>query len=224
MNTLNRIFIKHLLCAVFALSALIAHAGTSAAMPIISEVFYDAVGGDDGQTFVELAGEPGESLEGLVVEGINGSGGGVTVTLELHGEIAADGLFVVADMDGGGATLVGGADLLLNFDFQNGPDSVVLRDAGGVLDAVGYGVFDGDLVFAGEGSAALDVPAGASLARFFADVDTDDNALDFGSLAMPTPGTAEFQVLPEPSSGLLAATGLLTLGWLGRRRDRAHDV
>jgi len=192
--------------------------GTCLATPVISEVFYDAVGGDDSLTFVELAGAPGTSLDGWTFEGVNGSGGGVTVTVALFGEIPFDGLFVVADIDGGGATGVAGADLLANFDLQNGPDSVVLRDPdGAIFDAVGYGVFDGTLVFAGEGAPVADAPAGSSVARAFADVDTDDNALDFGVLAVPTPGAAEFQSVPEPSSGVLAVAGLGTLAWLGRR-------
>ncbi len=99
------------------------------AFPLISELFYDGVGGDDGQSFVELYGTPGGSLDGLVLEGVNGSGGGVTVSIALSGVFPADGLFVLADVDGGGTTLVPGADGLADFDFQNGPDSVVLRDA-----------------------------------------------------------------------------------------------
>jgi hypothetical protein len=172
--------------------ALTAGAGGAAATPLlISEVFYDAVGSDDQQSFVELSGPPGASLVGLVLEGINGSGGGVTLTIPLSGVVPADGLFVVADRDGAGQTLVANADLLANFDFQNGPDSVVLRDGGTVLDALGYGVFGASLVFAGEGAPAPDPAAGSSLARVFADVDTGDNAADFEILAVPTPGEAE---------------------------------
>ncbi len=48
-----------------------------------SEVFYDAVGADDGLSFVELSGEPGTSLDGLVLTGINGSNGAVTHSLAL---------------------------------------------------------------------------------------------------------------------------------------------
>ena len=50
------------------------------ALPLISEVFYDAVGTDDGLSFVELYGAPGTDLDGCVVEGINGTGGTVTDT------------------------------------------------------------------------------------------------------------------------------------------------
>ena len=44
---------------------------------MISEFFYDAVGSDDGLSFVELYGTPGASLTGLFVEGVNGANGAV---------------------------------------------------------------------------------------------------------------------------------------------------
>ena len=194
------------------------------ALPLISEVFYDGVGSDNGQSFVELYGAPGTLLDGLVLEGINGAGGGVTVTIALSGTIAADGLYLLADVDTGGSTGVPEPDAVANFDFQNGPDSVVLREAGGaVLDAVGYGVFDSGEVFAGEGSPVADAPAGSSIARLFADVDTDDNALDFAVLSSPTPGTAPLSV-PEPSTGLLAFSALAVLVTKGRRSARKRSL
>ncbi len=188
-------------------------AAPAAALPQLSEVFYDASGSDDGLIFVELWGTPGTGLDGLRIEGVNGSNGAVGPVLELSGSIPSDGLFVVADDAGDGTTAVANADLILDFDFQNGPDSIVLIGAGGVLDAIGYGDFDPDEVFAGEGSPAPDPPAGSSLARLFADLDSDDNAVDFAVLAEPTPGTAPVSV-PEPASGLLAAAGLLGLARL----------
>lgn len=202
-----------------AAGAVVATAAPAGALPLISELFYDAVGADDGQSFVELYGEPGSSLDGLVLEGRNGANGDVTVSIALSGSIPDDGIFLLADEGAGGATAVPGADALADFDFQNGPDSVVLRDTAGVVDAVGYGVFDAGEIFAGEGRPAPDVPSGSSLARWFADVDTDDNALDFTVLEMPTPGTAPLSV-PEPSTGALFATAL---GLVGLARRRAGD-
>jgi hypothetical protein len=187
------------------------------ALPLLSEVFYDAVGSDNGQVFVEVYGEAGANLDGLRIEGINGSGGSVTVSLALSGVIPADGLFVLADDAGGGVSSVPGADQLLDFDFQNGPDSILLRDGDVVLDALGYGVFDGGEIFAGEGIPSPDPPAGSSLARRFADIDTDDNAADFEVLQVPTPGSAPLSGIPEPSSGLLLAVGLVGLAHLGSR-------
>ncbi len=194
------------------------------ATPIISEFYYDAPGSDDGQSFVEIAGLAGTSLEGYVLEGVNGANGAVGPSVVLSGSIGANGLFVVADRLADGSTSVLGADLLANFDFQNGPDSVVLRQGGVVVDALGYGVFGAGEVYAGEGAPAPDVSAGQSLARLFANVDTDDNAADFVVLGTPTPGSAEFAVVPEPTTALLLSLGLGGLAAGGRRHPGiSHD-
>lgn len=188
------------------------------AAPLLSEVFYDAAGADDGQGFVELWGAPGTSLDGFVVEGINGANGAVTHTLLLGGVIGADGFFVVGDDRGDGQSDVAEVDQVLDFDFQNGPDGVVLRDASGVRDALGYGVFGAGTSFPGEGAPAPDAPSGASVARLFANVDSGDNALDFAVAATPTPGTGPLRPVPEPASATLLGAGLLWLASAGRRR------
>ncbi len=95
---------------------------------------------------------------------------------------------------------------------------MVLYDGELALDAVGYGEFGPNEVFAGEGVPALDAPAGSSLARAFADLDSNDNSLDFEVLSEPTPGSAELHAVPEPGSALLGSGGLLGLAILGRRR------
>jgi hypothetical protein len=196
-----------------ALLLILLGAAPAGALPLISEVYYDAVGADDGQSFVELYGVPGSSLDGLTLEAVNGADGSVTHTLVLSGSFGVDVLFVVADRTSDGSSQVADADLLLDFDFQNGPDSVRLLGAAGVLDALGYGVFGEGDVNAGEGAPAFDPPAGESVARRFANVDTDDNAADFVAGA-PSPGTAS---VPEPTAAALLGLGLLGLARFGRK-------
>jgi hypothetical protein len=204
-----------IVCLYFVLIAPVAGAAT-----LISEVLYDAVGSDNGLSFVELYGAPGSPLGGLFLEGINGANGSAGPTISLSGFIPLDGIFVVADDIGDGSTHVLGADLIINFDFQNGPDSIVLRSADTLLDAVGYGVFDIGEVFAGEGAAAVDVPAGSSLARYFANVDSNDNSADFEVLASPTPGVVALLNVPEPSTAPLLVAGLLAVVCSGRYRQK----
>jgi hypothetical protein len=201
-----------------ALLGLVLAPAPALALPLLSEVFYDAAGSDNGKSFVEIFGAPGSSLDGLTLEGINGATGAITHSLALSGSIPADGIFVTADDVGDGTSLVPGADLIANFDFQNGPDSIVLRSGAGVVDAVGYGVFGAGEFFAGEGAPAPDAPADASLARRFADVDSDDNAADWLVLDIPTPGSAPRLVVPEPSTAALLAVGLGLLARRSRRR------
>ena len=72
------------------LLALAPHAASAA--PLISEAFYDAVGSDNGLSFVELYGEPGSSLDGLFLEGINGANGSAGPTIALSGVFPVDGI------------------------------------------------------------------------------------------------------------------------------------
>ena len=108
----------------------------------------------------------------------------------------------------------------LNFDFQNGPDSVVLRDAlGTAVDALGYGIFAAGEVFAGEGSPAPDPAAGSSLARVFADVDTDDNARGLrGARRSRRPAARPLSPVPGARRRRCCSrSGLAGLALLGRR-------
>lgn len=127
-----------------------------------------------------------------------------------------DGIFVIGDLDNG-ATQVANADQIADVDFQNGPDSVLLRDGVNILDAVGYGNFGNSDVFAGEGAAAPDSAAGSSIARLAPWADSGDNAVDFAVLASPTPGVVpQVSSVPLPASLWLMGSGVLIL--LGRCR------
>jgi hypothetical protein len=199
--------------AVIGVSAL---AGAQA-QTVISEVLYDAAGTDNGNVFVELLGAPGALLDGLLLEGVNGADGSVYRSVVLAGTIPSDGVFVIGDDGGDGTSLVSGVDLVREIDFQNGPDSVVLRDGDRILDALGYGDFSGG-VFAGEGSAAPDVPSGSSLARFNPAVDTHNNLLDFIALDLPTPGRVPVSAVPLPPAVMLFLSGILGLAGIARKR------
>ena len=78
---------RGLVAALFLCSGLVAQPG--AALPLISEVFYDATGSDNGLSFVELYGAPGASVDGLLLEGVNGSNGAITPSVSLSGLIPA---------------------------------------------------------------------------------------------------------------------------------------
>ena len=184
---------------------------------VISEVLYDAVGTDRGNVFIELFGVPGSSLNGLFLEGVNGTDGSVYKTAALSGLIPSDGVFVIGDDSGNGTSQVSNVDLVLDVEFQNGPDSIVLRDANGVLDALGYGDFS-SAVFAGEGGAAPDVAGGWSLARGNPRVDSDDNAADFFGLDIPTPGLVPASPVPVPPALALFLSGFAGLIGVSRRK------
>lgn len=184
---------------------------------IISEVFYDAVGSDNGVTFIEFYGDPGTLLDDFWLEGINGLNGESYRTVSLSGVVPADGLFVIGDDRGDGITDVLFADFVANVDFQNGPDSIVLMNSQGVVDALGYGNFS-SAFFAGEGSAAPDVSPGSSLARLSLLLDSDDNLNDFSVLAVPTPGSMSSSAVPLPAALYLFLTGIAALFVTGRRQ------
>lgn len=169
-----------------------------AARLVLNEIYYDAVGSDtDGFLFVELYGTPGFNISHYRINFVNGSDGKVydAITFPEPAHVAPDGFYVIADSQTGSTTLthVGRADLIDNFDPQNGPDAVQLLDTTGhLVDAVGYGegvvpIAENGLV-SYQGQLAPDVINGHSLERRGAGLDTGNNHDDFTDRETPTPG------------------------------------
>lgn len=164
---------------------------------VINEALYDIPGDDtNGVLFVELSGDPGASIGGYKILFINGDDGQTTeeIAIPKSATIPDDGIFLIADSKTGqgGATFVAGADVIDNFDPQNGPDCVqLLDDKGALIDALGYGLPiaspAANALECFEGTPAAKPPAGSSLSRTDG-LDTDDNAADFRTPAAPTPG------------------------------------
>ena len=154
----------------------------------IQEVLYDGTGKDAEEAFTEITGQPGTSLDGWSLVGVNGSDGNAYRTISLDGAtIPADGLLVVAHANATGAALTH-RDFTANVDWQNGPDAVQLRNAQNqIVDALQYG--DAGQHNAGEGQPAPRVKAGQSLSRAADGTDTGDNQADFTAQDNPTPGT-----------------------------------
>lgn len=190
---------------VSALLVLLTTSAPSFALPILSEIFYDAVGSDRAKVFTEIAGPPGFRLDGWSLVGVNGDTGLPYRTIDLSGAvIPPDGILVVATSRATGA-LLAVRDFVADVDWQNGPDVVELWTSAGLrADALQYGLTNGPPL--GEGTPAVDVEAGLALARRAGLLDTDDNATDF-VVADPTPGTVPGRVetVGEPISAAFLA-------------------
>lgn len=204
---------------------------------VLNELLYDADGGDDGKTFIELAGPPGASIGGWTVRGIEGNAasgcgavnGGDLITLPTGTTIGPDGLFVIADASGGVTSVVcppahngGLPDLIVaDADFENGTESVQLLDPlGVVVDALVH-LNDAEPLCAtvdalGGGALLEGEPAtdfgfgGVALTRWPTGHDTDDNQEDFVPNRVPSPGShgePRALIFDGPSSISLSAGG-----------------
>lgn len=151
---------------------------------IIDEIFYDEIGTDGPNVFIELWGPPSLSLDGFSLVGVNGQNGVDYVTIDLTGyTIDGSGYFLIVHS---GSALTAIADMVSDgADLQNGPDSVVLKFGIITVDALGYG--SGAYVY--EGSPAVDSPTGMSLSRC-SHSDTDENLADFQE-SEPSPKSDE---------------------------------
>jgi predicted extracellular nuclease len=160
---------------------------------VINEIDYDQPGSDTAE-FVEIknTGVGTASLDGVVLELVNGNGGAVYRTIVLPAVALAGGDFFVVCAN---AAITPNCDLDVSPDtnlVQNGaPDAARLMFDGAVLDAVSY---EGEVPGAVEGSGAV-ADLGVSgednkgIARFPDGADADDNSLDFAFVCI-TPGNA----------------------------------
>lgn len=168
----------------------VAATGAAQAQVVINELLYDGIGTDSGM-FTELKGDPGMSLDGYALEGVNGNGGEVYRTIDLTGQsIGGDGYFVLAQ-DG---TVPNGDLIDSGADWQNGADQVRLVLGTDIIDSICYGDSP-DLSC--EGTFAPDVASGVALARCPDGSDTDDNEADFVEDDTPTPGAENDGVCGE---------------------------
>jgi len=166
---------------------------------LINEIYYDVPGSDtNGEVFIELRGEVGGCLKGYHLALINGGDGKTykSIAIDEDGCIVDDGLYLIADTDSNGSSQIENADLLVNFDPQNGPDAIQLIDPDGQLvDVIGYG--DLTISTAGnglptfEGSPTPKSGSGKSLSRLEDGIDTDNNIVDFIINDSPTPGSMD---------------------------------
>src|SRR5262245_36729884 len=154
---------------------------------VISEVFYDAAGDDEGVEYVELF-NPATlpcDLTGVRLEAGDGAGAGrwsTRWTAPAGAVVAPGGRFVI-----GGARVVPTPDAVVELSLQNGPDAVRLAWPDGATEVVGYGALGFPEYFCG--APALDVPSGQSLARIPDGSDLGSNAVDFRAVG-PSPGRA----------------------------------
>jgi hypothetical protein len=181
------------------------------AQVVLNEVLYDPEGADTGYEFVEVlnCGRLPVSLAGWVLETGNGASPDDWTVEWVGGDLdeLGSGEFLLIGED----AVVPPPDVVTPLDLQNGPDAARLRDGDAVVDVVGWG----EPLFAGycEGSPAVDVPGGCSLARSPDCFDHDDNSLDFVQCRTPTPGArnaAEFDLalaVRHPGRAVFPAAG-----------------
>ncbi|MCB9526003.1 MAG: hypothetical protein H6702_21890 [Myxococcales bacterium] len=167
--------------------------GCPAPAVIINEIYVNGPGRDGPNEFIELYGVPGETLNGLRLEAVNGSNGQVYATIPLAGLVPFNGYYLIVEAGtdaspGAQGTLRDIANLVVRgADLQNGPDSLRLMWNGQPIDAVAYGAFGPGDTAAGEGDPAAAPAEGQSLSRVPDGLDAGDNATDFQALAVPTP-------------------------------------
>ena len=159
--------------------------------------------------------------DGWSLVGINGGTGLNYRTLALSDAvIPTDGLLLVPTNSATPAR-ASLRDFVGSIDWQNGPDAGQLIDPFAVIiDALQYG--DAGPSNAGFGLPAPDASAGSSRSRDMLGTNSGNNFVDF-AVGTPSPGVGPSAItqtsVPEPSTLVLLACGLVPLAFRGRRRQ-----
>ena len=161
---------------------------------LVNEIDYDQDGSSDAAEFVEIL-NPGSDPVDLAdyrIELVDGADGEPYQSFEGTGQLAAGGFLVIADQAVIDNLLPNGTPslVLTGSGITNGPDGIriVARADGRVIDAVHY---ERVVPGSGEGSPAPEdsAEASTSIGRCPVGFDSDDNGLDFRTMAA-SPGAA----------------------------------
>ncbi|MBN1794314.1 MAG: lamin tail domain-containing protein [Candidatus Omnitrophica bacterium] len=210
---------KMVLCALLGICLSAFWCPQAEAMVVISEIYYDHPGDDEGHEFVELYNNSDEVVD-LTHWEIQWAGNEFAQRgVEISGTIAPHGYFLI----GGDFTLADFGvepDMIYNFDFQNGgsaTDGIRLYDGIEYYDTILYdspnaNTLPGDLGWGGA-TFAPDVTQGHSLAREKVFRDTDEMN-DFIELTTPQPDNSSVQKpkgsaqIPENATVISLAGGM----------------
>jgi hypothetical protein len=211
-------------------------ATTPHAAVMINEIDYDQVGSDTAE-FIELFNSNLNSLvlDGYTLDLVNGTNGVAYNSFDLSGlSIAASGYLVLCDNTQAVANC--NAEIASASWIQNGGsdgDAVALLFGGTLLDSVTYEGIGSALGLYAEGNSFTTADSNSitmSIARLPDGIDTNINAIDFGSACL-TPGGANISgtgdcsvsvnPVPVPAAIWLFGSGLIGLIGVSRRKATA---
>jgi glycerophosphoryl diester phosphodiesterase len=232
----GRLLISALISILISLGGLSAYA-TSISL-VVSEVLYDPTGTEPDEEWIEIynLGSLAIDLTHYKVGDEETSGGGEGMLQFPSGALIAPGqVIVIANKATGFFGIYGfnpdyemvSSDASIpdltkylawasgSVSLANAGDDVLILDASdSLVDALSWG----NSTFAFNPPAS-GVPAGHSLERQFADMDTD-TASDWVNQATPHPGQVALKPIPEPGTHILLIMGVVGLIAYARRRRK----